>query len=161
MPDKGSILNSVGVRGRDGICPDGLYQGEEWFTVGADDGLATACRVLTPGSTQPVPGFQRDGQGPGHAETGELFIRPERAPHPWRFDRNIPCVVTKDSEIYMNDCFSGLGEIEVGDLIESIGYRDHDRFILSLVSVTRNQSEPPLPELSPPTTEPAANTPKE
>ena len=94
-------------------------------------------------------------------ETGELFIRPERAPHPWRFDRNIPCVVTKDSEIYMNDCFSGLGEIEVGDLIESIGYRDHDRFILSLVSVTRNQSEPPLPELSPPTTEPAANTPKE
>lgn len=94
-------------------------------------------------------------------ETGELFIRPKRAPHPWRFDRNVPCVVTKDSEIYMNDRFSRLDEIVVGDLIESVGYRDHDRFVLSLVSVTRIQPEPPLPELSPPTTAPAANTLKE
>ena len=93
-------------------------------------------------------------------ETGELFVRAEPVPELWRADRNVPCVATKDSEVYINDRFSGIDEIRVGDVFESVGYWDHDRFVLSLVRIARSQPEPRLPDLpsvpdeaSPPTPE--------
>jgi hypothetical protein len=79
-------------------------------------------------------------------ETGELFIRAEHPPPPWHADRNVPCVATKDSELYVNDRFSDLRDVRFDDAIEAIGYRDHDRFVLSLVNITRNEPEPPAPK---------------
>lgn len=87
-------------------------------------------------------------------ETGELFVRAARAPSDWRTDRNIPCVVTKDSEIYISDQFSEIDEIVVGDSITLVGLRDAGRFVVSFADVTRSQPEAPLPALSPPPTSP-------
>lgn len=94
-------------------------------------------------------------------ETGELFVRAERAPSDWRIDRNIPCVVTKDSEVYISDQFSEIGEIVVGDSVTLVGFRDAGRFVVSFADVTRSQPEAPLPALSAPPTEPAAADPEE
>jgi hypothetical protein len=80
-------------------------------------------------------------------ETGELLIRAEKTPAPWHPDRNVPCIVTKDSELYINDRFSELRNVRLYDTLEAIGYRDRDRFVfvLSLVNITRQEPEPPLP----------------
>ncbi len=78
-------------------------------------------------------------------ETGELFIRADAAPEPWRSDRNVPCVATKDTEIYVDDRFSGLHELAVGDGIELVGYREGDRIVVSLANVRRGGLPPPLP----------------
>ena len=88
-------------------------------------------------------------------ETGELFVRPEQAPVPWRPGRNVPCVATKDSEIYINDRFCRIDEIKVGDTIELVGYRGkEDRFVVSLANIIRSQAEPELPTLTQPTSKP-------
>lgn len=92
-------------------------------------------------------------------ETGELFVRPDEAPRPWRSDRNVPCVVTKDSEIYINDRFSDIDDIRVGDRLELVGYRDADRFVVTFAEISRAQRPPPEPNLQPPATAPAGAAP--
>ncbi len=94
-------------------------------------------------------------------ETGELFVRPQfDPPPPWRAGRNVPCVTTKESEIYINDRFSGLEGIHVGDVIELVGYRGRDdRFVVSMVSIMRSQPDPVEPALTPPTTRPVSANP--
>jgi len=73
-------------------------------------------------------------------ETGELLIRAERPA-----DRNLVCVVTKDSELYVNDRFSDLREVRIDDALDAIAYRDRDRFVLSLVNIRRREPAPPAP----------------
>ena len=90
-------------------------------------------------------------------DTGELFVRPEQTPKGWQPGRNILCVVTNDSEIYINDCFRGIEDIRVGDAIELAGYRDRERFVVSLGNITRSQAA----LRSPPETRPAGESPKE
>ena len=95
-------------------------------------------------------------------ESGEFFVRSQRGPKGWRTDRNIPCIVTKDSEVYINDRFSDFGQLTVGDTVELFGYDDADRrFLVRFVHVTRSEPEPPLPVFSPPTTQPIPKPPEE
>jgi hypothetical protein len=79
-----------------------------------------------------------------HSETGELLVElsPTSA-HRFGSDR-IQCVVTKDSEIYINDVFRTLEDIQLGDPIELIGYRESERRLERFV-VTLARSEHPLP----------------
>ncbi|MFH1745992.1 MAG: hypothetical protein ABIG44_02995 [Planctomycetota bacterium] len=93
-------------------------------------------------------------------ETGELFVRAVRAPLHWHVDRDIPCVATKDSELYINDRFCEIDKIMVGDSVELVGVRDAGRFVVSFANVTRGQPEAPLPALSPPPSEPTNDNPE-
>lgn len=93
--------------------------------------------------------------------SGELFVRADERVRGWRADRDVPCVVTKDAEIYLNDRFALLADIWVGDAVELVGYRDADHMVLSLVTVTRSQPKPPPPALPPLATQPAADAPEE
>lgn len=114
--------------------------------------VAGCCGVVLAGCSrqEPSPAYQALS-GVVRAidlETGELFIRAEHPPAPWHADRNVACVATKDSELYVNDRFSDLRDVQVDDELEAIGYRDRDRFVfvLSLVNITRNEPEPPAPK---------------
>jgi hypothetical protein len=111
--------------------------------------ILLACGLLLPGCSrqEPSPAYQALS-GVVRAvdlETGELLIRAEQPPKPWHADRNVPCVATKDSELYINDRFSDLQDVQVDDTLEAVGYRDRDRFVLSLVNILRSEPEPPLP----------------
>jgi len=97
-----------------------------------------------------------------HSDTGELTVQltPSSAR---RFGHErVQCVVTKDSEIYINDVFRTLDDIQLGDSIELIGYREAERrlerFVVTLARCEHPFSEPPLPrELRPrPATQTAA-----
>lgn len=94
-------------------------------------------------------------------ETGEMFVRAGQPRPGQQTVRNVPCVVTKDSEIYINDAFSGIERLLVGDTIELVGCRDEDRFVISFANVVRSRPEPPLPAFAPPATQPTEKTPEE
>lgn len=74
----------------------------------------------------------------------------------------VPCLLTKDTEIYINDRLSTFDAIVMGDAVELIGYRQSnprgERFILVFAYITRNEPPPPEPDLTPPATQPAATT---
>lgn len=90
------------------------------------------------------------------AETGELTARvimpptAESAP-------TLHCVITRDTEIYVNDRAGSIRDVSVGDRVELIGYRAPDprvaSFIVSFAFVDHPLVWPPPPEL-----EPAAGT---
>jgi len=82
-------------------------------------------------------------------ETGEVFVRPDELPDWWHGGRTIFCVVTKDSEAYLNDRFAAIEEIGVGDTIEVIGYRDGERFVVTQANVARAEPLPAEPRLLP------------
>ena len=94
-------------------------------------------------------------------ETGEVFVRAEGPLAGWRSDRDVPCVITRDSEIYINDRFSQVQDVWVADTVELVGYRDKDHLAVALMTITRNQPEPEPPPLSAPTTRPGAAKPEE
>ncbi len=94
-------------------------------------------------------------------ETGELFVRSDHPPQPGKPGRDLPCVVTKDAEIYINDRFASIQEITVGDSVELIGYRDADRFVVSFATITRAEPPPTLPAIFQSATSPASQPPKE
>ncbi len=48
------------------------------------------------------------------------------------------CVLTNDSEIYVDGKFCPVEEIRTGDPIELLGYRDQDRFAVSLANIRRS-----------------------
>jgi len=63
----------------------------------------------------------------------------------------VHCLLSSDAEVYINDKFSAIGAIAVGDTAELIGYRDPnrvERFLVSLVHITRDEPLPPAPDLS-------------
>lgn len=95
-----------------------------------------------------------------HAETGELRVR---ATHPGGDEATpeiVYCVVTRESEIYVNDEVRPLSEIQLGDEVELIGHRDPDpqtrRFVVSFAYLDH-----PLPPPAPPVFAPAAATTQE
>jgi len=85
------------------------------------------------------------------AETGELFVRADERVRGWRTDRDIPCVVTKDSEIYVNDRFSQFADIRITDRFTLAGYRDKDHLAVTMLRVDRPEAPPPEPVLTPAT----------
>jgi hypothetical protein len=99
-----------------------------------------------------------------HADVGQLTIRtsslradPDASPY-------VHCVLGGDAEVYINDRFSALAAIQIGDTAELIGYRDPDRaerFLVCLVHITRSEPLPPAPDLSLPSTQTAATAPSE
>lgn len=65
-------------------------------------------------------------------------------------DRALICTVTKDTEIYVDDRFSSVEDVRVGDAIELFGYRDPnprlERFVVSFASVDRRLNAAAAPE---------------
>ncbi|MEP0846535.1 MAG: hypothetical protein HRF50_06885 [Phycisphaerae bacterium] len=63
----------------------------------------------------------------------------------------VHCQVTRDSEVYIDDRFSALDEIRVGDAIEVVGYRDAnpriDPFVVTFAYVDRTLPAPPEPPI--------------
>ncbi|MCH8805029.1 MAG: hypothetical protein IH986_02950 [Planctomycetes bacterium] len=94
------------------------------------------------------------------AETGELSV--QEFPRLAGRSRTVLCVINKDAEVYVNDRFSTIDRIQIGDTIELIGHRDADpqleRFIVSFASITRILPPPPPPDLTPPPAPAAENT---
>jgi len=66
----------------------------------------------------------------------------------------VTCLLTNDTEVYVNDRFSDLDDIVMGDAVQLIGYRKSnprgERFVLAYAKVTRNDPPPPPPNLEPP-----------
>lgn len=82
-----------------------------------------------------------------HPRTGELTMRAAGALR--RGDDTVYCVLTQDSEIYINDRFSAIDAISIGDSIELVGYRDArpplERFVVSFAHVARAEPMAPAP----------------
>jgi len=86
-----------------------------------------------------------------HADTGELRVRAQTPPA--SADETIYCVVTRDAEIYVNDRFSSINEIQLGDGVELVGYHDPEeqanRFVVSFANIDHPSSSAPAPVLAP------------
>jgi hypothetical protein len=84
--------------------------------------------------------------------TGEMVVRPFAGSNaPAGSDAPLSCVITKDSELYVNDRFSVIEEISPGDWVELVGYWDRspplERFVVSYAYVRRTQT--PASSLAP------------
>jgi hypothetical protein len=86
-------------------------------------------------------------------DTGELSVRGTRRTADGPVDETIYCLITRDTEIYVNDKFSSISEIKIGDAVELIGHRDPDpqleRFVVSFAYFDHPLPPPPRPELVP------------
>src|SRR5262245_40683311 len=75
-----------------------------------------------------------------HSDTGELAVRVVQQKRDKTEERTIFCIVTKDSEVYINDVLSRLDAVNVGDAIEIVGYPEptprFERFVISFAHVT-------------------------
>ncbi len=117
-----------------------LGLGVAWALSGCDKQLpANRFDVLT-GTVQAL-----------HADMGQLTLRASALRPEFENNPYVHCVVGNDAEVYINDKFSALGAIAVGDTAELIGYRDpnrSERFLVCLVHITRAESLPAAPDLS-------------
>lgn len=88
-----------------------------------------------------------------HTDTGELSIRASRRTAEGPAEQTVYCLVTCDSEIYVNDKFSSIEEIQLGDAVELVGRRDPnpqlERFVVSFAYFDHPLPPPPRPELTP------------
>ena len=79
-------------------------------------------------------------------EMGELLVRVVLSGE----SAEVPCQVTRDSELYINDGLAQIEEIRAGDAVELIGYRDDNasiaRFVVSAANVARAVRWPAAPE---------------
>ncbi len=93
-----------------------------------------------------------------YPQTGELTVRVSTETPGVNQSRRVYCVVTRESELYVNDRFASLDAIRIGDTVELVGYVDRDRqlsqFVVSLAYVRQPQPPAPDPEtlLVPPAT---------
>lgn len=91
-------------------------------------------------------------------ESGQLTVKVSSAQRVREADQDVLCLLGSNTEVYINDRYSGFATIEIGDTVELVAYRDPDpgaeRFVVSRASITRNVPLPPPPDLSPPATEP-------
>lgn len=96
------------------------------------------------------------------ADTGELTVHTGLERPDGINDQNVTCLITSDAEVYINDKFSSIAEINIGDDVELIGYVDPDprteRFLVSLARISRSAALPPPPDLPISTSQPAAQT---
>lgn len=80
---------------------------------------------------------------------GDLTVRFARGTGEQADGEIVHCQVTRDSEVYIDDRFSALDEIRVGDAIEVVGYRDAnpriDPFVVTFAYVDRTLPAPPEP----------------
>lgn len=96
------------------------------------------------------------------ADTLELTVQPAGA---FRSEAagSVMCLLTRDSELYINDRLADLGELQLGDQVELVGHYQKEppekRFVVATGHVAR--SEPPPPSLAaslpPPSTQPATS----
>lgn len=81
-----------------------------------------------------------------HPETGELTVRVERRNLRDVEPESIECVVTKDSELYVNGRFAHFDATCVGDPVELVGYNDPNprsgRFVVSFAYFSHEDGEP-------------------
>lgn len=81
------------------------------------------------------------------ADAGELTIRTENESG-GRFDR--VCIVTKDTEVYVNDRLAGPDAIAAGDSVSVMGYQNaaarDDRLVVSTARLERAGPAPRIPE---------------
>ena len=88
-----------------------------------------------------------------HAESGELSVQVSPRTGEDTAEQTVYCLVTDDAEIYVNDRFSSIEEIQLGDMIELIGYHDPDpqldRFVVSFAYLDHPLPAPPRPNLAP------------
>jgi len=92
-------------------------------------------------------------------DTGELTIRGPRRTAEGPEEQTSYCLITRDSEIYINDRFSSIREIRPGDTVELIVRRDSDpqsgpdaglqRYVVAFAYVDRPLPPAPRPELTP------------
>lgn len=63
-----------------------------------------------------------------HADTGEVSVEIPQGPVPRAETRSrvLSCIVTRDTELYLNDMFASIDAVEPGDRIQVIGSRDPD-----------------------------------
>lgn len=92
------------------------------------------------------------------AETGQLTVQTVESHPDGSKSRKISCLLTKTTEIYVNDRFSSFDAIAMGDTVRLVGHRDPEpqteRLVVSFANILRNEPLPPEPDLSPPTTRP-------
>ncbi len=88
-----------------------------------------------------------------HTDTGELSVRVSQRTAKGPIEQTIYCLITRDAEIYVNDKFSSIGEIQLGDAVELVGHHDPDpqieRFVISFAYFDHPLPAPPIPELIP------------
>ena len=88
-----------------------------------------------------------------HTDTGELSIKTTRRGLDEPAEDTVYCLITRDAEIYVNDKFSTIDEIQLGDDVELIGRRDpdpqSDRFVINFAYFDHPLPDPPQPEFSP------------
>lgn len=88
-----------------------------------------------------------------HPDTGELTVRGSRRTVEGPTEETVYCLITRDSEIYVNDRFSSIEEIQIGDTVELIGRRDPnpqlERFVVSFAYFDHPLPAPPRPQLTP------------
>lgn len=79
--------------------------------------------------------------------TGELSVR-VRSPRGG--ERTVRCMVTNDSEIYINDMLSTLDDVEAGDPIRLLGQRDagatSPAIVVTYARIAREHAPPAPPE---------------
>ena len=89
-----------------------------------------------------------------YPDTGELTIRGPRRTTSGPTNAVTYCLITRDTEIYINDRLSAIEDIQIGDAIELIGRPDPDpqleRFVVAFAYLDQPLPEPPLPELATP-----------
>lgn len=82
-----------------------------------------------------------------HPDTGDLTVAPERGAR--GSPRPLLCVVTADSEIYINDRLSAIERVAVGDPIVIIGYRESNAAAGQLV-ISYARIQRPADQIAPP-----------
>ena len=83
-----------------------------------------------------------------HTSTGEITVssdRPGDAERPF-----ISCIITRDSEIYVDDRLSSIEDVRIGDRIAMVGYREQapglEHFIVSYGRIRRSSPSSVPPE---------------
>lgn len=86
-----------------------------------------------------------------HVDTGEISVE-FMPPGPGAKSRVLSCVVTRDTELYLNDRITSLDRIATGDLIQIVGTRDPDprldRLAINTAYVARDEPAAPNPPLA-------------
>ena len=95
-------------------------------------------------------------------DTGELTVRGARPREGHNTERTIHCLVTQNSEIYINGKLGSIEDIRLGDVVEIIGRKDRTtkppRFVVAAAYLDHPVPPPPKPTFvppPPPTTRPA------
>ena len=88
-----------------------------------------------------------------HAETGEMTVRGARRRDRDGQEHTIHCLITRDSEIYINDMLCSIDDIQLGDAVEMIGREDASAdpmsFLVSYAYIEHPTTPAPPPDLTP------------